>query len=83
MKSSEYMPLASQSMLFYIETLSRVDIIPSRDLYDFYGKSRCKGEIVENGVNDVNNSENEETRANGVAPMKPLSPPPVPYTLSN
>ena len=34
-------------------------------------KSQCKGEKVENGVNDMNNSENEQTRVNGGAPIKP------------
>ena len=30
-----------------------MDVVPNRDLYDFYRKSRFKGEKVENGVNDV------------------------------
>ena len=43
-KCSVYMSLASRFVLFYIETLSRMDVVPNRDLYDFYSKSRCKGE---------------------------------------
>ena len=44
------MSLATRFVLFYIETLSRMDVVPNRDLYDCYRKSRCKGEKVENGV---------------------------------
>ena len=73
------MSLASRFVLFYIETLSWMDIVLNRDLYDFYRTSRCKGEKVKNGVNDVNNSENEEARVNGVAPMKPSPPLPPSY----
>ena len=76
------MSLASRFVLFYIETLSRMDVVPNRKLYDFYRKSLCKRE---NGFNDVNNSDNEESKVNGVAPVKPSSspPPPASYTPSN
>ena len=60
------MPLASRFVLFYNEPLSRMYIVPNRKLYDFYRKSLCRRDIVENGFNDVINSENEESRVNGV-----------------
>ena len=49
-------------MLFYIETSSRMDVSPGRNVYDFIESLGVKEKKVENGVNDVNNSENEETR---------------------
>ena len=51
-----------------------MDVVPGRELYDFYRKSRCKRDIVENGLNGVNNPENKESNVNGVALVKPLSP---------
>ena len=39
-----------------------MDVVPDRDLYDFIESPGVKEKKVENGVNDVNNSENEETR---------------------
>ena len=80
------MSLASRFVLFYIEALSRLDVVPNRELYDFYRMYLCKRDIVENGFNDVNSPENEESRVNGVTPVKPSSPaPPSPpsYTPSN
>ena len=56
------MPRASRVVLFYIETSSRMGVVPDRDLYDFIDGLDVKEKTVENGVNDVNNSENEETR---------------------
>ena len=72
------MPLASRFVLIYIATLNRMDVVPNRELYNFYRKSLYKRDKVENGFNNVNNSENEESRVNGVAPVKPPSPPPPP-----
>ena len=52
---------ASRIVLFYIKTSSRMDVVPDRDLYDFIKSRGVKEKKVDNGVNDMGNSENEET----------------------
>ena len=54
------MPGASRFVLFYIATSSRMDVVQDRDLYDFIESLGVKEKKVENGVNDVTNSENEK-----------------------